>query len=213
MEHDAQRASGPRQPVALHGMWCFRGGAPFAILLSAVALAACSVPDELGLGDLFDGAFEDFSALAFTAEEPLLVAAAEAADAPHIYMDLQHDSSDLVSVIFAIDRSKDGTPSDDPAVRLTPDAGKCNPQIMRYYEFPEAVAGRPVFSQDVALGEGITLEELPNLMAIEATSEMMRRGLILEPEESRPQNVCSRKLWAILVDSYEFAMLAGEPTP
>ena len=209
MSHNSRFVRGCRQPDTAGEVLRARGGALLASLVPALALAACSAR----WSDDLLGTFDDFGGPAFTAEEPLLIAAAEAADAPHIYMDLQHDGTDLVSVIFAIDRGKDGTPSDDPAIRLTPDGGQCNPQIMRYYDFPESVAGQPVFSQDVALMEGVSLEELPDLMAVATTAEMLHRGLIQDPEDSRPQNICSRKLWTILVESNEFAGTAGTPNP
>ena len=118
---------------------------------------------------------------------------AAAQDAPQIYMDLQPDPGGPTSVILAIDASRDETPSDDPAVRLTPDNGQCNPQQLRYYAFTGKSAGRPVYGPDEAF-RGVTARELPDFMAQVVTSEMMARGLIDDPEESRPQNVCTRKL-------------------
>ena len=119
-------------------------------------------------------------------------------DAPHVYMALQPDASGALSVIFAIDDGRDNTPSDDPAIRLTPQDGKCNPQELGRYNFPPENARRPVFSGDEAT-RGITARDLPNFMAMMVTSEMMRQGLIVEPQESQPQNVCTRKLWEQLV--------------
>lgn len=162
-------------------------------------LSACAI-----LGPQSGEPAADPTALGLTPDEPDLAVAGQASGAPHVYMDIQYDGSGPASVIFALDRSRDGTPSDDPAIRLTPENGECNPQILRHYEFPPTMVHRPVYSQNIALLEGITVQELPNLMAIEATSEMMRRGLITEPDESRPQNVCSRKLWVLLLATEDF---------
>ena len=123
---------------------------------------------------------------------------AAAQQAPHIYMALQPDPSGPTSVVFAIDESRDATPTDDPAIRITPEDGACNPQELRRYNFPDDATQRPVFGPDEVLS-GLTARDLPNYMAIEVTSEMLRVGLIEEPEESKPQNVCSRKLWERLV--------------
>ncbi|HET7410447.1 MAG TPA: hypothetical protein VFJ13_09630 [Paracoccaceae bacterium] len=116
-----------------------------------------------------------------------------AADAPHIYMALQQDTAGPTSVILAIDRSRDNTPSDDPAIRLTPVDGQCNPQQLRRHEFPPERTRRPVYGPDQA-ASGVTARDLPEYMATAVTSEMLAAGLIDEPEESQPQNVCTRKL-------------------
>ena len=123
---------------------------------------------------------------------------AAAQDAPHIYMSLQPDPSGPTSVVFAIDASRDATPSDDPAIRITPEGGACNLQDLRRFNFPAEATKRPVFGPDEVLA-GLTARDLPNFMAIEVTSEMLRVGLITQPEESKPQNVCARKLWQQLV--------------
>ncbi len=177
-----------------------------AIVACAAATAACQSIDQPPPAD-------DAEALALSTGETALLAASQAAEAPHIYMDLQYDHSGPVSVVFAIDRSKDGTPSDDPAIRLTPEDGKCNPQILRFYDFPPAALEHPVYSQNVALLDGVTLWDLPNLMAVETTAEMMRRGLVSEPQASRPQNVCARKLWTLLVTSEDFEKTEDPPVP
>lgn len=119
---------------------------------------------------------------------------------PHIYMVLQPGSGSApTSVVFAIDRSRDNSPSDDPAIRISPEdtgprAGTCNPQELRRFNFGEEASKRPVFGPEEAR-EGITARELPNFMAIAVTGEMMRQGLVVEPEDSRAQNICTRKLW------------------
>ena len=119
-------------------------------------------------------------------------------DAPHIYMAVQAGGPVATSVIFAIDRSRDNTPSNDPAIRITPENGKCNPQEMQYFRFPSGAASRPIFGPQEA-ASGVTAEQLPNFMAMAVTSEMLRRGLIVQPDDSKPQNVCTRKLWEQLV--------------
>ena len=122
-----------------------------------------------------------------------------AANVPHVYMSLQPDAgAGPLSVVFAIDRSRDNTPQDDPAFRLTPEDGQCNPQELRRYAFPEQDRQRPTFGPE-EVKRGISAQELPNFMAIAVTGEMMEQGLIVEPEESKPQNVCTRKLWERLI--------------
>lgn len=118
--------------------------------------------------------------------------------APHVYMALQPDGAGPLSIVFAIDAARDGTPGDDPAIRLTPEDGKCNPQSLRRYAFAPNDARKPVFGPEQVVA-GITARELPNFMAISVTSEMMERGMIVEPEQSHPQNVCTRKLWQRMI--------------
>lgn len=117
--------------------------------------------------------------------------AAEAA--PHIYMALQPDAGGPVSVVFAIDQSRDNTPSDDPAIRITPMDGQCNPQQLRWHEFSAEESRRPSYGPNEA-ARGITAQDLPAFMATLVTSEMLEAGLISDPEESKPQNVCTQKL-------------------
>lgn len=122
-----------------------------------------------------------------------------ASNVPHVYMSLQPDEgAGPVSIVFAIDRSRDNSPEDDPAIRLTPEDGKCNPQEMRRFEFPDVTRQRPIFGPEEAK-RGITAKELPNFMAMMVTGEMMRQGLVVDPEASKPQNVCTRKLWERMV--------------
>ena len=89
-------------------------------------------------------------------------------------------------------------PQDDPAFRLTPEDGQCNPQELRRYAFPEQDRQRPTFGPE-EVKRGISAQELPNFMAIAVTGEMMEQGLIVEPEESKPQNVCTRKFWELMI--------------
>ncbi|MEM7742442.1 MAG: hypothetical protein AAF409_01920 [Pseudomonadota bacterium] len=117
---------------------------------------------------------------------------------PEIYMAVQPDPGGATSVIFAIDQTRDGSPMDDAAIRLTPEDGKCNPQELRRYNFPIDRAEQPAFGPEDAEA-GITARDLPNFMAMAVTSEMLRLGLVANPDESQPQNVCSRKLWEQLI--------------
>ena len=124
---------------------------------------------------------------------------AAAADAPHVYMSLQPDVGGQTSVVFAIDRSRDGTPSDEPAIRITPEAteaqaGRCNPQQLRYYDFPAESADRPVYGPDEA-SRGVGARDLPGFMATAVSAEMMERGIAEDLDGTRPQNVCTRKLF------------------
>lgn len=116
---------------------------------------------------------------------------------PHIYLALQPGGSGFpTSVVFAIDAARDGTPSDDPAIRLTPEAGRCNPQEMRRYDFPEDAA--PVVSEPEQ-AKGLTADDLPDFLAAAVTGRLIEAGLATEPEDTRPLNVCTRKLWQRLV--------------
>lgn len=137
------------------------------------------------------------NAQANTQPTPEDEAFARARAAPHIYMSLQPDPSGPTSIVFAIDADKNDSPQNDPAMRITPEDGKCNPQELRRYNFPEDLR-RPIFGPDEAY-RGITPQDLPNFMAMAVTSEMMRRGMIEEPEQSQPQNVCTRKLWERMI--------------
>ena len=140
-----------------------------------------------------------------TAPEPQPAPAAPllppAPPVPHIYLSLQSGgASGAVSAVFAIDAARDHTPSDDPAVRLTPEAGLCNPQEMRNYNFPAEDAARPVVSE-TEQEEGLTARDLPAFMAVSVTDRMLSLGLASEREQTRPLNVCTRKLWERLVAS------------
>lgn len=117
-----------------------------------------------------------------------------AAEAPHIYMAIQPDGSRPISVIFAIDESRDNTPSNDPAIRLTPEAGDCNPQPLQRFDFPPPYGEAPVFSGDQIL-RGIPGERLPEFMAVAVTDEIVSRGLVTDREDTWPHNVCTRKFW------------------
>jgi hypothetical protein len=128
-------------------------------------------------------------------------------DAPDIYMALQQGSDGTVSIVFAIDAARDGDPGDDPAIRLTPEAGLCNPQELRRYDFPARAAARPVFSRaETGVGPG----ELPTFLATAVSTEMMAAGLAREPDDTRPQNLCTYELWRRLTGAGEPRRLAGQ---
>jgi len=113
-------------------------------------------------------------------------------------MALQPGGNGPTSVIFAIDQSQDNTPTNDPAIRITPEGGKCNPQQLRAFAFDPRQRQRPIYGP-AEVQTGITARDLPNFMAMAVTSEMMRTGLVIEPEASKPQNVCTRKLFEQLI--------------
>ncbi len=127
--------------------------------------------------------------------------------APDIYMALQSSSAGTVSVVFAIDEARDNTPSDDPAIRLTPENGKCNPQELRRYEFPAVYAARPIYS---AVNSDIDAAALPAFLSTTVTTEMLRLGLAGHPDDTRPQNMCSFLLWRELVHQDLRAQFAGQ---
>ncbi|MEM9044347.1 MAG: hypothetical protein AAGC81_06610 [Pseudomonadota bacterium] len=116
-----------------------------------------------------------------------------AAQAPRIYMAIQEDGSRPLSIVFAIDEARDGDPSNDPAIRITPEDGTCNPQAMRSYGFP-APFNAPVFSSDQVL-QGVRADQLPAFMAIAVSEKIVGLGLKSSLQETRPQNICTRKLW------------------
>lgn len=117
-----------------------------------------------------------------------------ASQAPQIYMAIQEDGSRPLSIIFAIDESRDGTPQSDPAIRLTPDQGACNPQAMRNYSFPAPYGDKPVFGSDQVL-QGVSADQLPSYMAIQVSEAIVALGVVETLEETRPHNICARKLW------------------
>lgn len=137
----------------------------------------------------------DAKAKTVTEEERL---AAAAANAPEVYMSLQPDPNGVVSIVFAIDGGRDSNPANDPAIRLTPEEGKCNPQELRSYDFPGEAAKRPIFGPDM-VKLGVTAKDLPVFMASAVSSEMIRQGLAPDVKGTQPQNVCTRKLWERLI--------------
>lgn len=173
---------------------------PGAVLL-ALALAACAAESADPLAPPDAGAAPRGEALVAPSPGTALAAPGSApgsiarapADVPEIYLALQPDPGGPTSVVLAIDAGRDNTPSNDPAIRITPDNGQCNPQQLRFFNFPPERARRPIYGPDEA-ARGITARELPDYMAQAVTSEMMSAGLIDDPEESQPQNVCTRKL-------------------
>lgn len=118
---------------------------------------------------------------------------------PHIYLSLQPQGEGRpISAIFAIDAARDASPSDDPAIRLTPENGLCNPQSMQFYTFPEADAERPVVT-DADGAQGLSAANLPSVLAVIVTERMIAAGLAETAEDTRALNVCTRKLWEQLV--------------
>ncbi len=120
---------------------------------------------------------------------------------PHIYLSLQSQGAGRpVSAIFAIDAARDATPFDDPAIRLTPEDGLCNPQSMTSYNFPEADADRPAVTE-ADRERGLTAALLPSVMAVVVTERMLEAGLAETKEDTRAMNICTRKLWQQLVSA------------
>ncbi len=163
-------------------------------VLTAAALVVAACAPEKAKEAAKPAAQPDPPAEATQPDNPV----AAAPDVPHIYMSLQPDGNGPLSVVFAIDAARDNTPMNDPAIRITPENGKCNPQEMRRFNFPGQTAQRPIFGPQEALS-GITARDLPNFMAMAVTSEMMRQGIVVQPDDSKPQNVCTRKLWERLI--------------
>lgn len=165
-----------------------------ALAVMALFVAGC-VDNRIGTGDGATVRAPGGQVLALPRQQG---APATAAAVPHVYMAIQPSGSGPVSVIFAIDEARDNSPENDPAMRLTPENGRCNPQQLARYNFPPEYGRRPVFSVEESR-RGITAKDLPNFMAMMVTSEMMRLGLVVEPQDSKPQNVCTRKLWEQLI--------------
>ncbi len=171
--------------------------AAIGALVAASFLAACTSGEKAEKSD------PDATGEIIRPQEEVVLApegpAAEAVrNAPHVYMALQPGGNGPTSVVFAIDQSQDKTPTNDPAIRITPENGQCNPQQLRGYSFDPRERQRPIYGPDEVL-VGIEAKDLPNFMAMAVTSEMMRTGLVVEPEASKPQNVCTRKLFEQLI--------------
>jgi hypothetical protein len=112
---------------------------------------------------------------------------------PVIYFDLEDGGAAPHSAVFAIDDERDGSASDDAAIRLTPDGGECNPQELRRYDFGGIA---PVFGVEQAEA-GIRPGEIPRYLAFVTSQEMVARGLVETVEQTEPMNICVRKLWQI----------------
>ncbi len=184
-------------------------GLPAAALLAAL-LTACQTTDQT-TGEAPPDTAPDTATQAEPAPPPALETTAlptpalptpaspPARPVPHIYMALQSGGAGrVVSAVFAIDAARDNTPSDDPAIRLTPADGLCNPQEMRSYDFPAEDAARPVVSE-AEQAQGLTARDLPSFMAVSVTDKMLSLGLASEREQTRALNVCTRKLWERLL--------------
>ncbi|MEM9144687.1 MAG: hypothetical protein AAGC57_00715 [Pseudomonadota bacterium] len=194
-------------------------------LLAVLALSACGSPSEDAVpeaGTTPPPTASDAQAeaarpvpgaetlpLPGAAPQPPAGAAAPQSDAPEIYMALQRDNADVVSVIFAIDEARNNTPSDDPAIRLTPEAGLCNPQQLRRFEFPALYAARPIYSRLEAEAP-VAADELPSFIATIVSNEMVRQGMARTADDTRPQNMCSYLLWQRLVYADLQSQLAGQ---
>ncbi len=203
-----QRAAGLKRLI---------GGLPAAALLAtllAVLLTACQTT-----GETPPDTPPDTAAPAEPAPPPAPATTARPAPAlptpgptpvPHIYMALQSDDAGRpISAIFAIDVARDNTPSDDPAIRITPEGGRCNPQEMRNYNFPPEDAARPVVSE-TEQAQGLTAGGIPDYMAVIATESMLERGLASDREDTSALNICTRKLWVWVVLSFNPGLVAGQ---
>lgn len=141
--------------------------------------------------------------------ERVAIATAEE-EVPAIYMALEPRRGRPVAVIFAIDSSNDQTPEDDPAIRIRPANGKCNPSELRLYRFaPED--RRPVFSRIQAV-RGVAPADLPAFLATQVSARMIDQGLARDLEATKPQNVCTAKLWEGLVLATKQAANTPETT-
>jgi len=172
-----------------------------------VALAATALPDPAPATPALPAPAAPAPALPATAApEP-----AAPNSAPHIYMALQPGGSgDPVSVVYAIDAARDGSPSDDPAIRLTPENNLCNPQEMLHYAFAPVDAARPVVTE-ADESRGLTAANLPEFIAVAVTERMLADGVVTDREETRALNICTRKLWEQLVlGETQAALTAGQ---
>jgi hypothetical protein len=173
-------------------------------LIAAALLAACQTTGDTPIETPPDTATQAEPAPPLPAPEPPAASAAlpvpaQPAQVPHIYMALQSAGAGAtVSAIFAIDAARDNTPSDDPAIRLTPDNELCNPQEMRSYDFSPQDAARPVASE-AEQAQGLTAGGLPDFMAVIVTERMLERGLASNRAQTRALNICTRMLWERLL--------------
>jgi len=69
--------------------------------------------------------------------------------------------------------------------------------IQEYFAFPEKFA-TPVFSE-TEQAEGVTATDLPGFLAATVTQAMLAEGFAATEEQTRPLNICTRKLWEQLV--------------
>jgi len=201
MRHQLGRHNLMRPPVCL--------ARPARLLIAAALLTACQTIGEAPEATQTEAEAPAAQSLPTplspaTAALPLPQPGAEPTPTPvgpmpHVYMALQPDGEGKpVSVIFAIDAARDNTPSDDPAIRLTPENGLCNPQEMRNYNFPPKYLARPVVSE-IEQSQGLPARDLPAYIAISVTDEMIASGLARDREETRALNICTRKLWEELM--------------
>jgi len=191
-----QRAAGLKRLI---------GGLPAAALLAAL-LAACqstgeappdTAPDTPVQAEAAQAPALDFAAASAALPAPALPTLPP--PVPHIYLALQPGGAGgTVSAVFAIDAARDNTPSDDPAMRITPEGGRCNMQEMRSYNFPPEDAASPVVNE-TEQAQGLTAGRLPDFMAFIVTERMLERGLASDREDTSALNICTRKLWERLL--------------
>ena len=201
------------------------GGLPAAALLAAL-LTGCQITGQTTdqtTGEAPPDTPPDTAAQAEPAPPPALETTALPAPArpeqaspparpvPHIYMALQSDGPGrTVSAVFAIDAARDNTPSNDPAMRITPEGGRCNMQEMRSYNFPPEDAASPVVNE-TEQAQGLTAGRLPDFMAFIVTERMLERGMASDREDTRALNVCTRKLWErLLLTGNQPGLTAGQ---
>ncbi len=193
------------------------GGLPAAALLAAL-LAGCQITGQT-TGEALPETPTITAAPAPPAPPPApeppaassaLPVPAQPAQVPHIYLALQSAGAGAtVSAIFAIDSARDHPPSDDPAMRITPENGLCNPQERRSYDFGPQDAARPV-AGEAEQAQGLTAGRLPDFMAVIVTERMLERGLASDREETSALNICTRKLWEDLVLAENQPLLFGQ---
>lgn len=184
-----QRAAGLKRLI---------GGLPAAALLAACQSTGEAPPDTAPDTPVQAEAAQA-PALDFAAASAALPTPALPPPVPHIYLALQPGGAGgTVSAVFAIDAARDNTPSDDPAMRITPEGGRCNMQEMRSYNFPPEDAASPVVNE-TEQAQGLTAGRLPDFMAFIVTERMLERGLASDREDTSALNICTRKLWERLL--------------
>ncbi len=184
-----QRAAGLKRLI---------GGLPAAALLAACQTTGEAPPDPAPDTPVQAEPTQP-PALDFAAASAALPAPALPPPVPHIYLALQSGGAGgTVSAVFAIDAARDHTPSDDPAMRITPEGGRCNMQEMRSYNFPPEDAASPVVNE-TEQAQGLTAGRLPDFMAFIVTERMLERGLASDREDTSALNICTRKLWERLL--------------
>ena len=194
-------------------------------LLLACALAACTATGEtdgedpaVAAAPTEDSAGDAAASGAVGLPVPQAGGAAQAtgpirrpvdpASVRNIYVAFEGRKTGTVSVIFAVDQDRSGTPTDDRAIRISPENSECNPQELTRYDFPAGTA--PVFGVE-QVEQGLTPAELPRFLAASVTGQMIARDLADDEDDTLPQNVCTRKLWELLAElEQQRAAAAGQ---